>query len=187
MDKRKTYRMIFCLCLFLFFQVTDVLAQGKKISLRCNNIPLPTALNRVEQQSGYFKIHYSYSDVSNYRVTADIKDKEAPEAVRQLLGGLPFQMNVKGKFIQVKKGEAVQLTHDANVAKGKLMDTNGEPLIGASVKVERHSYRRKRLLRAARRKSHRRARIFIYRYEDIQAQGGKQACEHHSRKRHQHH
>lgn len=135
MDKRKTYRMIFCLCLFLFFQVTDVLAQGKKISLRCNNIPLPTALNRVEQQSGYFKIHYSYSDVSNYRVTADIKDKEAPEAVRQLLGGLPFQMNVKGKFIQVKKGEPVQLTHDANVAKGKLMDTNGEPLIGASVKV----------------------------------------------------
>lgn len=135
MDKRKTYRMMFCLCLFFLLQATDALAQGKKISLRCNNMPLPTALNRVEQQSGYFKINYNYSDVSNHKVTADIKEKDAPDAVRQLLVGLPFQINVKGKFIQVKKGEAEQATTDDNVAKGKLMDANGEPLIGASVKV----------------------------------------------------
>ena len=115
MDKRKTYRMMFCLCLFFLLQATDALAQGKKISLRCNNMPLPTALNRVEQQSGYFKINYNYSDVSNHKVTADIKEKDAPDAVRQLLVGLPFQINVKGKFPK-RKNVATFITQIQSVA-----------------------------------------------------------------------
>ena len=111
-------------------------AQGNKVSLRCKGMPLPTALNKVEQQSAYFKINYSYDDVSGHKVTTDIRKKEAPDAVKQLLEGLPLQSTVKGKFIQVKKGQPVKKKIVAeNVATGKLLDNTGEPLIGATVRV----------------------------------------------------
>ena len=135
MDKSRTYRMLLCVCISLFLQITDAMAQGNKVSLRCNSMPLPTALNKVEQQSGYYKINYNYNDVSSHKVTADIKEQAAPDAVKQLLAGLPFQSVAKGKFIQVKKGAAVQKPVTGNTASGTLLDAAGEPLIGASVKV----------------------------------------------------
>lgn len=135
MDKGKTYRTLLCVCISLFMQATVAMAQGKKVTLHCSGMPLPAALNKVEQQSGYYKINYNYNDVSSHKVTADIKEKDAPEAVRLLLSGLPFQTTVKGKFIQINRGSASQKSVAENVATGKLYDANGEPLIGASVKV----------------------------------------------------
>lgn len=136
MYKAKTYRRLLVVGAALLVGTIGAFAQGNKVSLRCKGMPLPTALNKVEQQSAYFKINYSYDDVSGHKVTTDIRKKEAPDAVKQLLEGLPLQSTVKGKFIQVKKGQPVKKKIVAeNVATGKLLDNTGEPLIGATVRV----------------------------------------------------
>lgn len=94
---------LICLLLLLAFHATGVNAQGNKVTLKCNDMPLPTALQQVEQQSGYYKINYNYGDLSQQKATADIRNAEALDAVRQLLKGLPYGATAKGKFIQINR------------------------------------------------------------------------------------
>ena len=112
--------------------MANALAQGNKVSLTCKERPLPAALSDVERQCGYYKINYNYSDLSRHKVTAAITGSSAPEAVNALLKGLPYKATVNGKFIQIKKTDG---SPQAIEATGRLLDQNGEPVIGAIVTV----------------------------------------------------
>ena len=112
--------------------MANALAQGNKVSLTCKDRPLPAALSDVERQCGYYKINYNYSDLSRHKVTATITGSSAPEAVSTLLKGLPYKATVNGKFIQIKKTDG---NPQAIEATGRLLDQNGEPVIGAIVTV----------------------------------------------------
>ena len=67
MKKEKT--LFVCFCLALLFMSISAHAQnkGKKVTLSCNNMPLPTALREVEQQSGYYKINFNQDDENGTR------------------------------------------------------------------------------------------------------------------------
>ena len=98
MDKRK---LIALLCLLIL--PLAVLAQGQKVTLKVNQTPLPNAFRQVEQQSGYYKINYPYEAVKDYKVTVDVTNATAPNAVKALIKGLPLTSTVDGRFIQVSK------------------------------------------------------------------------------------
>lgn len=126
-------------CLLLLF-ATSAWAQGNKITLTVSDEALPSALNKVERQSQYYKISYDYSLTSKYRVSATIKDESTAQAVNTLLKGLPFTAKVDGKFIQVKStGKATRKSNVASVQQqgvsGRVVDRDGEPLMGATVVV----------------------------------------------------
>jgi len=137
MMKRKTF-CLFLLILFILGSHTITYAQGNKITLKCKNMALPAALTEVEQQSNYYKVNYNHSSLSNFKVTKDIKNLSAVDAVKLLIEGLPFVSSVKGNFIQIskKKLENSQWNASNNTIHGRLLDSTGEPLVGASVKVE---------------------------------------------------
>ncbi len=138
MKREKTKSIALSLLLLLF--ATFVQAQGNKVSLTVTKESLPTALNQVERQSGYYKINYDYNQLSPYKVTAIIKNKDAYEAVRTLIEKLPFSARLDGRYIQIRKNAA-----DANQlpskpqpkggVSGRVVDNDGEPLIGARVTV----------------------------------------------------
>ena len=135
MRKRKILSAL--LTLIMVLTAADVSAQGKKVTMNLKDVALPTALRQVEQQSGYYKMNYAYDEVSRFKVTVNIKNATAPEAVKQLLKGLPFTSSVNGQFIQIKRSEmAAGQASGKKVVKGKLYDSAGEPLIGATVQVE---------------------------------------------------
>ena len=137
MKKETPLMALICLLLLLAFHATGVNAQGNKVTLKCNDMPLPTALQQVEQQSGYYKINYNYGDLSQQKATADIRNAEALDAVRQLLKGLPYGATAKGKFIQINResGQQGGWAAGGNAVTGRLLDADGGPLIGATVKV----------------------------------------------------
>ena len=137
MKKETPLMALICLLLLLAFHATGVNAQGNKVTLKCNDMPLPTALQQVEQQSGYYKINYNYGDLSQQKATADIRNAEALDAVRQLLKGLPYGATAKGKFIQINResGQQGGWAAGGNAVSGRLLDADGGPLIGATVKV----------------------------------------------------
>ncbi len=137
MKKETPLMALICLLLLLVFHATGVNAQGNKVTLKCNDMPLPTALQQVEQQSGYYKINYNYGDLSKQKATADIRNAEALDAVRQLLKGLPYGATAKGKFIQINResGQQGGWAAGGNAVSGRLLDADGGPLIGATVKV----------------------------------------------------
>jgi len=122
-----------CLCLLFFSLAAVSSAQGNNVSLVCKDRPLPSALTDIERLCGYYKINYNYDDLNKYKVTANIEDQTAPAAVGILLQNLPYSATVKGKFIQINKGKTAN--NGSNVATGRLLDKNGEPLIGAVVSV----------------------------------------------------
>ena len=105
----------FFLSLLFLLSAATAWAQGNKINLTANKVALPSALNQVERQSGYYKVNYDYNQVSKYRVTAEIKNKSAIEAVNQLLAKLPFAAKVDGRYIQIKS----QASKDASLQNKK--------------------------------------------------------------------
>ena len=103
MKREKAMRIAMSLLLFLVAAFAE--AQGNKISLTVTKEPLSSALNQVERQSGYFKINYDYSQLSQYKVTAVLKNATALEAVRTLIKKLPVYAQQDGRYIQVRKNQ----------------------------------------------------------------------------------
>lgn len=137
--RRERQRRLVLSLLFLLTGLT-AMAQGKRITLTIDKETLPSALNKVERQSEYYKINYDYQQLSNYTVSAVIKQKTAVEAVNLLLENVPFKATVKGKYIQVSKTSQAATVHrtatsDGKGVSGRITDNDGEPLVGAVVKV----------------------------------------------------
>lgn len=136
-------KIILLVCAWLI-TLTTAMAQQKKslVTLVCNNTPLPTALAKVEQQSGYYKINYDYAQVAKYKVTASIKRQDAVKAVNTLLDGLPLKAEADGRFIHIqpaskaqpKKAKPARMrTVPKGSAMGRIVDSHGEPLVGVNV------------------------------------------------------
>ena len=111
-------------------------AQGKKVTLSLKDVPLTSALRQVEQQSDYYKVNYPSSEISRYKVTTNVKNVSAPDAVKELLRGLPFTSSVNGQFIQIKKTNPQETSSSRKAVHGRILDSNGDPLIGATVLAE---------------------------------------------------
>lgn len=132
---RKTQFLMVILSLLLSLVAMKANAQGKKISLSLDKVPLPTALRQVEVQSEYYKINYSYDETSKYIITTTIKGITAPEAVKAILNGLPFIFSVNNEFIQIRKTNQTTSSKQFNTVSGRVLDADGEPLVGVTVMV----------------------------------------------------
>ena len=138
MKKERVHLFVLSILFLVFATVAH--AQGNKVTLTANKLALPSALNQVERQSGYYKINYDYNQLSKYKTSAVVKDKGAVEAVRILLGNLPFTVTTEGRYIQVKSADHTSVVPQQSVNKakgvnGRVTDQDGEPLIGATVVV----------------------------------------------------
>ena len=103
---------------------------NKQLTLSFKNEPLPNVLKTIEKSSDY-NVIFSYDDLRDYRVTANIRKKTAPKAVAIVLAGHQLGYSVQGKFIRVFSKAAF----DAAIT-GKVADEQGEPIIGAVVRYK---------------------------------------------------
>lgn len=132
--KRDQLRRQFLVLLLLCLGTMLSMAQGKKVKLDCDNMPLSQALYEVEQQSGYYKVNFNMGDLNDITVTCHVSGVEAPAAVDRLLEQVPFTAEVRGQFIYIRKASPGS-EKSTFTASGHLTDANGEPLVGAVVKV----------------------------------------------------
>ncbi len=122
--------------LFLTLQSVTMVAQdktGNRITYQCKNEKMATALRKVERMSNYYKVQFALEDVSNYKVTVNLKNATMEEAVKAILETTRLHYNVKGRFIQVYR-DRPNVT--GNVATGRISDAAGEPLPGAVARVK---------------------------------------------------
>lgn len=141
MMRREKIIMLICALLLTF---NTAIAQQRKnlVTLVCNHIPLPTALVSVEQQSGYYKINYSYDQLARYNVSAHIQKQDAIQAIKNLLANTPFKAEINGRYIHIlplskvsqQKPQTTRIKlASTGIVKGRIIDNQGEPLIGASI------------------------------------------------------
>lgn len=60
------------------------------------------AFRRVEKLTGY-RIMYSYDDVKNYKAQSMPSSKNIHKALSQVLGNLPLDFTINGKFVSISK------------------------------------------------------------------------------------
>ena len=71
-------RITFLLLIWMSLCLTLSAQTNAKISIEFKETPLPTALKRLEQASGY-RILFTYSDVENYQVRLPFKMSSSPK------------------------------------------------------------------------------------------------------------
>lgn len=143
---RRTFllmKLIILLTIAFTLQVrANVFAQ--KITLSENGVSLEKALKDIDKQSGYTFFYKKKLLRDSSPVFINVKDAEIKDVLDQLLKGLPLSYSFADKIIVIKSStgasEAIPTKNKLVMAdieiKGIVVDENGKPLPGASVKIK---------------------------------------------------
>lgn len=131
----------------------DVRAQ--RIDLKLRNASFDQVLQELRKQTGYAFIYQERLLQQARKVTAEINSTELLDALPQLFRDQPFDYHIEGKVITLslrsntgtERPETSDLSATSMVlayteVRGRVVDTLGQPLVGATVRVLDASGRR---------------------------------------------
>lgn len=100
---------------------------------------LGEVINTIQQQSDY-KFFYD-DEIAQYNAKVVVlKDDDVKDALKKLFDGTEFTYVVKDKIIYLKKAEKPAAVKKAEATHrkitGVILDENGEPMIGATVRIK---------------------------------------------------
>lgn len=136
MSKRKTFLVALILSCNL-----GIYAQG--VSLHLRNVTVAKAMTELRKKTGYSFV-YEGSDL-NTSQRVNVNAKDVRQAADQILGSQNVTYTIQGKNIVVSANgkqspnrpqNTVKKSAGRRTVRGRITDTNGEPIIGASVKVK---------------------------------------------------
>ena len=111
-------------------------AYSQDISLKINNVTVKEAMERVKKDTGYSFVFSSKDVNTNQRVTVSVSDATIEEVIKQILKGQEgLDYEIQGKKIVLRKAQKVlsKENQDKKTVSGKVVDENGETIIGASI------------------------------------------------------
>jgi len=137
--KKKSILLYFITLLLIF--PLGLYAQSQKVKLSGSKITLKSAFEQIEKQTG-LSIDYDSKTINlNDLVTTSAKEMPVGEAVELLLKGTNYAYSFSNNHIVVKKAlndtKALKQGSSRTV-KGTITDSNGDPIIGATV-VEKNT------------------------------------------------
>ena len=118
-------KITFLLLIWMSLTLTLSAQSNAKISVEFKETPLPTALKRLEQASGY-RILFTYSDVENYQTSASIHDATITQAVEKILEGKPLSYQQKEKEYIIIFQKEVRRTPVS--IRGTVINEKNEPM-----------------------------------------------------------
>ena len=137
MQKTKSFFMQL-VCLFLSLVSLELHAQGGvNVTVNHDNVTVLEVLNGIQEQTNY-AFFYNNADVDVSKiVSVHLNNVPVSEVIDAILPGNECKFDNR-KIIIVKSDEVVMtpaLTKGPVIITGKISDTQGEPLIGASAVV----------------------------------------------------
>ena len=133
--------VIILLCATLNLFAKGSFSQTERISLDLNRSSLENVLKNIEESSNfYFLFNNELIDVDRL-VSVNVKDQKISEVLDQIFEGtdVVYQIIDKQIVLTTKSGDtvkkAVGVASDKKIIRGKVLDTQGVPLPGASVVV----------------------------------------------------
>lgn len=110
--------------------------QAQSVSLQIKNVPVKEAIEQLKSKSGYSFV-YKVGELDTKRIVS-VEATQLRDAVEQILQGQHFTYEIKGKNIIVQKSPQQKEGNPSASKKqrvtGQVKDTNGDPVIGASIK-----------------------------------------------------
>lgn len=110
-------------------------AFSQNISFSVKDATVKEAMEQLKKSSGYSFV-FSSSDVdTNKRVSISSQNSSIKDIVKQILQGQSgLDYEIQGKKIIIKKlSVKASSNHTNQTAQGKVVDVNGEPIIGAAI------------------------------------------------------
>ena len=131
MDKKQIFLTAAALCLNMSMSAQSVNLQ---------NVTVKQALNKLQQTCGYSFVYEAKDLNTSKRVSVNASN--CAEAIGQVLKGQGVTYTLKGKNVIISKASVkhqgtLQVGNQRRV-KGVIKDGNGDPIIGATVRVKGH-------------------------------------------------
>lgn len=109
---------------------------AQDISLKVKDVTVKEAIAQIKKSTGYTFVFSSMDLNTQKRVTLSLKDASIEETMKQLLEGQQgINYEIKDKKIVIKRAQSVQQGNKTKVT-GRVVDVNGEAVIGAAVVVK---------------------------------------------------
>lgn len=105
---------------------------SQNITLKTGSVTVKEAMEQLKKSSGYSFVFSSEDLDTRKHVSISVQNGKIEDAVKQILvgqNGITYQ--IQNKKIILKKGTGTAVT---STVKGRVVDANGEPIIGATVK-----------------------------------------------------
>ena len=114
-------------------------AQEKRVTLNLTNVTLEQFLDAVKAQSG-LSVSVESTDINlSARVSASYNNQPLNTVLRNVLGGQNLNFEIKDNHIVVFRQASNPPSGSgtpAGTVSGKIVDKNGQPVIGATIMVE---------------------------------------------------
>lgn len=113
------------------------LAQHVRGSISMHNVPVEKALNQIEKQSDYVFLFNDKTIDRNRTVSVSGNSLKITKILEEIFRGTNVSWSIVDKQIILTAGKKKPVHKSSpNTVTGRILDANGEPLIGVSVKVK---------------------------------------------------
>jgi len=131
---------LFVVLMTAFCLQVSAAAFSQRVSISQKNTPLVRVLKEIKRQTGYFFLYDSdLIQQKSKPVTINLKNAELKDVLAQALKSQPFGWEIKENTILIFPSTAnIESTKAIDVS-GKVVDENGNPMPGASVRVKGQS------------------------------------------------
>lgn len=119
-------------------------AQAARVTMNVSNVKVVQAMKQLKKLTGYTFVYYSKDIDTSKRVSVKATNAEVNDVVAQILTGQNVDYTISGKRIIVSRKAAATAPARAQQpaqqkgttvkTTGRVTDTNGEPIIGATVR-----------------------------------------------------
>ena len=129
--KLTTCFLVLCSCFAFAHQANS---QEAKVSLNMQNVQLEKVLDAIEAQTEYLFISNRHVDL-NQRVSVSVENKSVQEVLEIVLKNTGLTFNQEGvNIVLTEKKSALSHTQQGKkIVKGRIVDENGEPVVGANI------------------------------------------------------
>jgi TonB-linked SusC/RagA family outer membrane protein len=137
----KTLLVMKLTCALMIIALVQVSAKGftQKINLKEKNAPLEKVLSEINNQTGYTFL-FTDQELKNTKITVTVKNASISEALDACFKNAGINYKIIDNNILLKPSDSVVSTGPLPVppatAKGTILDENGKPLPGATIKVK---------------------------------------------------
>ena len=118
-------------CVFCTF-AENTHSQYARVSINKKNVQLETVLNEIEHQTDYLFIYNNQVNV-NKKVSLKAKNQPVSKVLEELLADSGITYSVEGNHIVLGKQTMAAAPQQSSTIRGKVIDTNGDPVIGANI------------------------------------------------------
>ena len=128
---RNLFEVILLMCLSL--QIRGAQAQTARFTIHREHVPMEQVVHEIEKQSRYLFLFNKDIDSRRIIVSVDAENQTITQILPGLFEGTGLDYTIEGMSILVTK--KTDMSGDPVSVRGKVVDPQGQPIVGASVIV----------------------------------------------------